>query len=76
MNFVKSNDHILVALENGYYIVDTGSPFSFSFCGMNSVVINGKTIHIKPNALKITSVAWNGRDSIVVTFKNLCYQII
>ena len=41
MNFIKSNDHILVEFEDGYYVVDTGSPFSFNFYGANWVVING-----------------------------------
>ncbi len=42
MNFLYSKGHILVNFGNGYYVLDTGSPTSFSYIGEKTIVVNGK----------------------------------
>ena len=41
-NYVLINNHYIVNIENKYYILDTGSPFSYSFVnGLDKVFIDG-----------------------------------
>ena len=41
-NYKLSNNHYIIEIEGNNYLLDTGSPFSFSLKpGLNNVVING-----------------------------------
>lgn len=40
-NFIVSNNHILVNIDNGNYYIDTRTPFSF-FYGTDAIIINNK----------------------------------
>ncbi len=42
MKFLYSKGHILVNFGNGYYVLDTGSPTSFSYIGEKTIDVNGK----------------------------------
>ena len=43
MRLILSNNHILFELEGDNYLIDTGSPMSFSFFDKRSISLNQKT---------------------------------
>ena len=43
MKLYTPNNHVVVELNDRYYVIDTGSPYSFDFYGQRAICIEGKT---------------------------------
>ena len=53
-NYTLSNNHYIINIEGNNYLLDTGSPVSFSLKqGLNSVVINQRRCSLPYNVMNL-----------------------
>ena len=46
MKLVKSNGYVIAEIERNLFVVDTGSPVSFNYIGLERLTIDGRSYTI------------------------------
>ena len=51
MKLVKSNGYVIAEIERNLFVVDTGSPVSFNYVGLDQLTIDGRSYTIDASVL-------------------------